>query len=566
MASLAPNNAVLGEKHARHLLKRATFNYTQALVRSFSSLTPAQAIESLFQEQPLLLARPYDPTTKTGPDGKNTGTTVDGYWTERTDVLPTFFNDFGGYQRKVSYVSAWWWFNAINTPTIKFKLSHFLSTRFVASRFGDLTITSASSFYDHIRLLLFYAYGNYKTLARKMTLDNSMLNYLNNTNNSKTAANENYAREFLELFTIGKGPQIGEGNYTNYTETDVVQAAKLLTGFRTKADRTLIDTDTGLPKGQNVIANHNTTAKAFSSAFGNKIINGATTSLGMDTELNEFVEMVFSKDATALHICRKLYRYFVRSTISAEVENDIIAPLALELKDNSYELMPTVKRLLNSLHFYDLDDSNSTDEVVGAMVKPPIQLASEIITFFGGAIPDPNTLSNATAFYQTLWYGNLDFSYGVLSNMQLFSPGNVAGHDAYHQEPSYDKSWISSSTLVARYRIGESLLEGKNLLRSGSPSMGVKIDIVNAVKSSGIVSQPNDAVILTTELCAALFGQEPDLDRVTYFKKALVGDFTDNYWKQEWEKYLTNNNKSVVEPRLKELVKELLSSPEFQLF
>ncbi|UXE66433.1 MAG: hypothetical protein KA713_18590 [Chryseotalea sp. WA131a] len=72
MASLAPNNAVLGEKYARHLLKRTTFTYTQALVRSFSSLTLAQAIDSLFEEKPLVLALPYDPTTKTGQDGKNT--------------------------------------------------------------------------------------------------------------------------------------------------------------------------------------------------------------------------------------------------------------------------------------------------------------------------------------------------------------------------------------------------------------------------------------------------------------------------------------------------------------
>jgi hypothetical protein len=72
MASLAPNNAVLGEKYARHLLKRTTFTYNQALVRSFSSLTLAQAIDSLFEEKPLVLALLYDPTTKTGQDGKNT--------------------------------------------------------------------------------------------------------------------------------------------------------------------------------------------------------------------------------------------------------------------------------------------------------------------------------------------------------------------------------------------------------------------------------------------------------------------------------------------------------------
>ena len=58
-----------------------------------------------------------------------------------------------------------------------------------------------------------------------------MLRYLDNTENNATNPNENYAREFLELFTILKGPQISEGNYTNYTELDIQQAAKVFTGF-----------------------------------------------------------------------------------------------------------------------------------------------------------------------------------------------------------------------------------------------------------------------------------------------------------------------------------------------
>ena len=62
-----------------------------------------------------------------------------------------------------------------------------------------------------------------------------MLIYLNNTSNTKSAPNENYAREFLELFTIGKGPQIEAGNYTTFTEVDVVQAARVLTGPADKA-------------------------------------------------------------------------------------------------------------------------------------------------------------------------------------------------------------------------------------------------------------------------------------------------------------------------------------------
>jgi uncharacterized protein (DUF1800 family) len=562
MASLAPNTAVLGEKYARHLLKRATFAYSKALVDEYAKLTAAQALELLFQEKPLVLDLPYDPISKTGSDGKtNTGTVVDGYWTERTDVQQSYFINSSG--NKASFASAWWWYNAINTPTIKFKLSHFLSTRFTASRNIDTSL-KATSFYDYIRLLLFYSVGNYKTLAKKVTLDNYMLIYLNNTNNSKTAANENYAREFLELFTIGKGPQIGPGDYTNYTEADIVQAAKLLTGFRVQTDRKNIDAETKLPRGYNSFSSHDTSAKTFSAAFDNKVINGATNAATMHTELNEFVEMVFSKEATALNICRKLYRYFVRSTISNEVETDIIIPLAQELKANNYELKPTVNKLLTSLHFYDLDDSDATDEVIGAIVKSPVQLISEILTYFNCKIPDPT--NRAASFYNTFWLGNLDSSFLSQANMRIFSPPNVAGHEAFYQEPGYDKSWISSATLIARYRFGESLLSGKNVLRTGSPSMGVTLDVVTTIKAGGIVSQPSDPVALTTELCAALFGQLPDVDRINYFKKALLGDYDDHYWTYEWTLFTASNNKTVVEPRLKELVRELLSAPEFQLF
>ena len=72
-------------------------------------------------------------------------------------------------------------------------------------------------FYDYLSLLNFYAMGNIKTFAKKITLDNAMLRYLDNTDNNAENPNENYAREFLELFTILKGAQISEGDYTNYS-------------------------------------------------------------------------------------------------------------------------------------------------------------------------------------------------------------------------------------------------------------------------------------------------------------------------------------------------------------
>jgi uncharacterized protein (DUF1800 family) len=546
MASLLPHTGVLGIKMARHLVRRASFHYTKTFIDQVALLTPSQALDLLFQNQAFTLALPSDPS-EADPNK---------YWTESTAAANTFQNQV----RKANNVAAWWWYNAINSPTIKYKMSHFLSTRFTVEKNNG--VATATEFYDHIRLLLFYAYGNYKTLAKKITLDNSMLNYLNNTNNNKNAPNENYAREFLELFTIGKGPQIAEGNYTNYTEADIVQTAKVFTGFKRQANRLNIDATTSLPKGTNTFNQHHTSNKTFSSAFNNTVITAATNNAGMDIELDSYVNMVFGKIATAQNICRKLYIYFVKGTITSEVEQDIIVPLAQELLTNNYELMPTVKKLLTSLHFYDLDDSNALDENIGAIIKSPIQQLSEITTYLQATFP----AIESTQFYNNFWNNFAHNTFLAGSNMLLFDPESVAGHFAYYQAPDFDKSWISSATLIARYRLGESLLDGLNRI-NGNANIFTKINISLVVKNGGIISNALDPNILVKELCDALFAQEPDINRINHFKNQfLLQGLADYNWTDAWNAYLTNNNNSVVEPRLKLLVRKILSSPESQIF
>jgi uncharacterized protein (DUF1800 family) len=549
MASLNPNTNALGTAFAKHLLKRATFSYTKPLVDQFAALTPQQALDLLLQDSPLLLQTPYDPLPTAAPDG---------FWTEST-ALPSTFNS---QARKASLISGWWWYNAINTPTLKYKLSHFLTTRFTVEKSNGAG--TSTEFYDHVRLHLFYAFGNYKTLAKKITLDNSMLLYLNNTANNKNSPNENYAREFLELFTIGKGPQIAPGNYTNYTEADIVEAARVLTGFKRKNDRSVIDPVTGIPKGYNVFTQHNLNPKVFSSAFNNTTINAATSDILMDVELNDFVEMVFNQMATAKNVCRKLYIYFVKGNITPEVETDIITPLAQLLYNSNYELVPTVRKLLESQHFYDLDDSNAADETIGAIIKSPLQQVSEICTYLQATIPNPTT--DPLNFYNQFWHKFVHDTFLTGSNMILFDPENVAGHLAYYQAPEFDRSWISSSTLIARYRLGESLLDGFNRI-SGNANTAAKINISTVIQNGGLISDASDPVALTTELCNAIFAQNPDADRVAYFMNSfLLQGSVNYYWTDAWNTYLSSANNSVVEPRLKLLLSKLLSSPESQIF
>ena len=548
MPSLNQNTEVLGIKNAKHLLRRANYVYTKNLIEQYSSLTPNQALDVLLLTSPLSIEFPYDPFPIAAPDG---------YWTESL----AYAYSFSGQSRKDVILGGWWWYNAIKSPNLKYKLSHFLSTCFTV----ETTRTSTSTdFYDYLRLLFFYSYGNYKTLAKKMTLNNAMLYYLNNTTNSKTAPNENYAREFLELFTIGKGPQIGIGDYTNYTEADIVQAARVLTGFRRVPARNLIDSETLLPKGYNLFSKHHTSPKAFSSAFNNTVIAAATSNASMDIELNDFINMVFNQQATAKNICRKLYIYFVKGTISAEVESDIITPLAQDFFNNGYEMAPIIRKLLESQHFYDLDDSDSNNETLGGIIKSPVQQISEICTYLQATIPNPNT--NASDYYYTFWLTFVNNYFLKGTNMILFDPDSVAGHPAYYQAPSYDKNWISASTLIARYRLGESLLDGKNRI-SGNGEIVAKINISEVIRNTNIISDAYDPYVLTSELCNALFAQNPNTERINYFMNTfLLQGFAFYNWSTAWSNYITTNVNSEVETRLKLLVTNILRAPESQMF
>lgn len=549
MASLNTYNSVLGTKNARHLIRRTTFVYTKTFVDQISLLTPSQALDLLLTVNPLNLSLPYDPLPEGSPDG---------FWTESTLLATSFQNQ----DRKASIVSGWWWYNAIKTPTMQYKLSHFFSTCFTVEKGNGAG--SASEFYDYLRLLLFYSYGNYKTLAKKMSVNNSMLNYLSNTSNSKNAPNENYAREFLELFTIGKGEQIAPGNYTNYTEADIVHAARVLTGFRRQPNRSVVDSETGIPKGYNLFSSHHTSVKQFSAAFNNTAIQPALDGAGMDQELEGFVNMIFQQEATAKNICRKLYSYFVRSKISQEVENDIIVPLSQQLLDNDYEIVPVVRKLMESVHFYDLDDNNSTDEIIGGIIRSPIQQLSELCTYFQASVPDPTL--NTTEFYITFWDSFVHSSFLKKANMILFDPDNVAGHQAYYQAPEYDKHWASASTLNARYKLGESLLDGKNRIE-GNTDILCQIDITEFVRNSGSISVPDDPFILTSELCNALFAQEPEEARINFLMNTfLLQESPPSDWTALWGFYIQANFSSVVDLRLKALLTYILKAPESQMF
>lgn len=546
MASLAPMTGTLGTRLAAHLLRRGSYFVNKARINQFAAMTPAQAVDALFVDAPLSISEPIDPAT--GQPWINAG--VDSL-SDTHDLLQS--------------IGGWWIHEAISDPSIVSKIMFFLHANFVIS---TEEFYPSRPFFDYLSLIRFYAKGSYKELSKKMTLDNVMLAYLNGDINTNTSPNENYAREYFELFTIGKGPQIGPDNYTNYTEGDVITAAKLLTGFKISSrpldpDPESLDPDTGIVRGWAAYYDHDSTDKQFSSAFGNLLIAGAVDEEDMYRELNDFVNMVFNQDATAKTICRKLYRYFVCAQIDTEIENDIITPLSQTLKNNNYNLEITLKQLLKSQHFYDADDSSNTNEIIGSLIKSPLELFAHTVNFFNIEILAPT--DNPREHYYEWYHITVIEEMMDKSGMKIFRPLNVAGYPAYYQEPLYHRNWLDSSTIVARYSLGEMFVTGMRVLSYGALGGNIQVRMVDFI-NSGIVSDPTVAATIVDELTPFMFPEPMTPERRTYFlDQTLLGNLSQNNWYYEWLTYQNTGNPTSIKMKLDDFFKSVVFSREFQL-
>jgi hypothetical protein len=389
-----------------------------------------------------------------------------------------------------------------------------------------------------------------------------MLIYLNGYQSTGNNPNENYPREFLELFTIGKGPQIAPGNYTNYTENDIKEAAKLLSGYQYNLSNTALDPDTNIRWCSLNAGRHSSANKVFSPAFQNTVINGTSTTTGMMTELDLFVTMVFNQDETAKNICRKLYRYFVYRDITPAVETDIIVPLANTLKSNNYNLNAALNQLLQSRHFYDLDDALATDNKIGAMVKSPLDLVMHSMRFFGLS-PHTFTGNTPTTIWDQFYRAGLRENILKNADMYLFSTSTVAGFPAFYLAPKWDRHWFDTSSITQRYYIGRCLLENKRLPYS-SAGIGVQLDIVTWVRNN--ISNPANGNAIVDELINYLLPEIPDTARRTYFlNQTLLGTLSLINWQNEWNNYISTGSTTVVKPRLELLFKAILFAQEYQL-
>jgi len=604
MPALDPIVGNLGENRAKHLLRRLTYGYNKADVNAFASMNINTALNNL-----LSFTIPANPRSYTGED-----------WTNPANPPAPNEEDF----RQEEALRTWWIGRMYEDNTALEKLTFFLHTIITTKR--GVVGNSRFLYYQNqlFRRYLINDFTNtnpnfnrYNQFILKASLENSMLVFLDGRINERGRPNENFARELLELFTIGKGETRGIGDYTNYTENDIKEAAKVLTGWKTdpffSRDPNFIsaniDPDTGLPTGLVRVNNDgiaflhdNTTKQVLGATIApNPALlspTGQPTPTSAEDEVRQLIAAIFNKRDTdnialaAKYFVRRLYRFFVHWDITPQIEASIIVPLALQMQSEGFRIANVMRRLFASEHFFEFgvtSNNGQFDDKFGAMIKSPLDLTLGLMRYFRTLLNIPSHDSNYSAFYE-----KMGLMTRTLNEMGLdfLEPYDVAGYEPYHQAPNYNRNWITANSLANRYKFVKDLLDG---------NLGFTFDVYTDWARNQTLSEITDAMATAATTIAVgtpptnirlakdlarhiareflpLFIENSELTekRMNFFAFYHIRDiagFNPNDPDSRFTAWLLgwgNPNPAIVESNargpLKALLSSILQSPEYQLF
>ncbi len=529
--SLNPYSGPWTQAEVIHLLRRATFGLKPADIQTLLALSPAAAVDYLFSNAPS--AAPAPPVNNyysgyTDPTGVLQGQT----W-----VNAAYGDGTVNFKRRLS-LTAWWMGLILNQNcSILEKMTWFWHNHFSTevSVIGD-----ARTAYVHHAMLRANALGNFKTLVSLVTKDPGMLIYLNGYVNSKTAPDENYGRELQELFTVSKF------NTPNYIEDDVKAAARVLTGWQ-------IDNTTFPPSSKFTSSRHDTTNKQFSAFYNNTVITGQSGGAGAG-ETDALINMIFTAAATqtATWICTKLYRFFVYyDTVTDATVQAVISGMASTLIANSWNVVPVVKQLLKSQHFFDVNSR-------ACYIRTPLDYYAGIYRAFG--ITLPGSFDEAKTY--SVWNSFRQFA--ADNGLDLGEPPNVSGFPAYYQTPQFYELWINSNTYPKRLQFVDTMLNNGFRVVTGTY---IAIDVLAFGSSYSNVADPD---MLVQYCCDLLMGLDPSSTRKDALKGILLsGQTANHYWSDAWANYIANPTnatyKGIVKTRITSLLTEIMHSEEHQL-
>src|SRR5215469_6618300 len=319
---------------AAHLIDRAGFGATPEEIARLAAMTPEQAVASLldYQSVPNNHLAPFDPsgvwdpslrdfppsrvaaTERAEKTGESLGARVKPAGERRLQpVVDRFFYWLRATTLETRRLAHWWADRmvATNRP-LEEKMALFWHGHFAT---GEEKIRDYRKMEQQLALLHRLATGNFRELVVEVARGPAMLAYLAAAENVKGAPNENFAREVMELFTMGVG---------HYSEADIREAARAFTGW--------IDDDLAFKVDP---AKHDDGVKTFLGRTGN--FDGV-----------DILNIILDQKVTANYIAGKIYRFFVRDDLSPALQER----LGVILHDNGYQIAPLLHTIFLSKDFY----------------------------------------------------------------------------------------------------------------------------------------------------------------------------------------------------------------------
>lgn len=377
--------ARLDEAAARHLLVRTGFAPSQAEVDALVGQSAEQAVDGILAAARAAQPRNPPPAFVTAPPPappRSLGTREQRQAWRRQQL------------REGLDLKAWWVGEMIASPTpLAERMTLFWHGHFATSQ--RKVVRSQAMWRQH-QLLRTHALGNFGALLHAVAKDPAMLAYLDGASSRKAAPNENFAREVMELFTLGEASQGG-----GYSEQDVREAARAFTGWSIERDDFSFRLRPAFHDG------------------GSKTVFGRSGTFDGDA----VIDLMLEQPAAARFITARLWREFV-SPAPAGAQFDAIAA---RFRASGYDIATVLHDLLLSDAFWAPDS-------VGALVKSPVELVVGAVRQFGVQPPDPLPLVRKSAQL----------------GQNLLVPPNVKGWPGY-------TDWINATRLLERKRFAEQL-------------------------------------------------------------------------------------------------------------
>ncbi len=539
--SLAKYNGVFGVKQKKHLLNRCLVGYAERHLKDLDNLTLDQTIDLLFTRHDLgePVNNYYEDLSPQQYESiyNNSDVAPGEPFLSQSYVRNNNPDEISGRERHDA-IASWMYSSIYHQPTsIEWKLFLFLHNLTPVQDFGR-----HKTRYAYLKLVYEGGFRNYRDYIYDLTLDPTMLEYLNLQASQKDTPDENYAREVQELFTVGKRP------FADFTEEDVREAARLLVGWYFDWDQTMYTEGWEPVIGFNEY-NHDTGDKQFSEFYNKTFISGRSGPGGRE-ELDEFLDMIFATEKCSIYLSRRLYQFFVYPEVSDYAEEQIIKPLAEVMRNSNYSLAETLKVLLSSEYFF-------AEEFYNAMISSPPDFTFKVmkgLSILEGDLVRWNENTYVSYFEEDLGQFDQKFispdtrSYfffrhmGWRTNqlgMEIHNPPNVSGWPAFYQDPIYDLYWINSVTIKARKEFTESMTRWGMWLEEG---IHLRFNLENFITSFDNPYQLNSII---SQLADRFLGAEIPEEALLRIRKSVLGEeLNENYWTQAVEDFLLKKDKN----------------------